>query len=149
LSPKKAPKTIQEKTNDEEKIQPAETGVEPSTSASPNKVKKKVGRPTKTARPVHPSTPPAQTEQVAQNPNPPNPTHHPPTDKTNENPNNNEYSTPGNKFEQLGKRIRRRHVRYANGADETNWTSWTLTKTPKKLGKTLLVEEKPKNLYKY
>jgi hypothetical protein len=61
LSPQKAPYTIKEKKNDEEKIQPAETGVEPSTSASPNKVKKKVGRPRKTATqsilPTHPLKP--------------------------------------------------------------------------------------------
>jgi hypothetical protein len=103
-------------TNDEETIQPAETGVETSTSASPNKAKKKVGRPKKSAHPVNPSTPPAQTEQVAKYPNPPNPTHHPTTDTTNEN--SNENSTPGNKAEQLGKRIRRRPVRYADGVDE-------------------------------
>ncbi|EFX78905.1 hypothetical protein DAPPUDRAFT_104909 [Daphnia pulex] len=98
--------TLQENTNDEETIQPAETGVETSTSASPNKVKKKVGRPKKSAHPVNPSTPPAHTEQVARKLTPPHPTHHPPTGTTNEN--SNENSTPGNEAEQLGKRIRRR-----------------------------------------
>jgi hypothetical protein len=108
--------TLQENSNDEETIHSAETGVETSTSASPNKAKKKVGRPKISAHPVNPSTPPAQTKQVAKYPNPPNPTHHPPTDTTNEN--SNENSTPGNKAEQLGKRIRRRPVRYADGVDE-------------------------------
>jgi hypothetical protein len=43
----------------------------------------------------------------------------PPTNTTNEeNPNNNENPTPDNKLEHLGKRISRRPVRYADGADE-------------------------------
>jgi hypothetical protein len=131
----------------EETIQPAETGVEPSTSASPNKVKKKVGRPKKSAHPVNPSTPPAQTEQVAKNPNPPNPTHHPPTDTTNGNLNEN--STPGNKTEQLGKRIRRRPVRYADGADENQLDQLYMDKDAKKIRKNPIGRRKTKKLYKY
>ncbi|EFX67937.1 hypothetical protein DAPPUDRAFT_114986 [Daphnia pulex] len=49
--------TLQENTNEEETIQNAEIGVEPSTSASPNKVKKKVGQknqPTQLTLPPHP-----------------------------------------------------------------------------------------------
>ncbi len=135
--------TLQENTNDET-IQPAEIGVETSASASPNIVKKKVGRPKKSAHPVNPSTPPAQTEQVAQNPNPPNPTHHPPTDKTNENPNNYENSTTGNKSEQLGKRIRRRPVRYADGADENQLDQLDIDKDAKKIRKNPIGRRKTK-----
>ena len=139
--------TLQENTNEEETIQNAEIGVEPSTSASPNKVKRKVGRPKKSAHPVNPSTPPAQTEQVAKNPNPPNPTHHPPTDTTNGNLNEN--STPGNKTEQLGKRIRRRPVRYADGADENQLDQLDMDKDAKKIRKNPIGRRKTKKLYKY
>jgi hypothetical protein len=138
---------LQENTNEEETIQPAEIGVEPPTSASPNKVKKKVGRPKKSAHPVNPSTSPAQTEQVAKNPNPPNPTHHPPTDTTNGN--SNENSTPGNKTEQLGKRIRRRPVRYADGADENQLDQLDMDKDAKKIRKNPIGRRKTKKLYKY
>lgn len=68
-----ATETPQEKTTGKEKIQPAESVVESSTSPSPNKVKKKFGRTRKTATQFTPR----KTALVVQNLNPPNPTHHP------------------------------------------------------------------------
>jgi hypothetical protein len=108
-----------EKTIGDEKNKPAETGVEPSTSVLPNKVKKNVGRPRKIAHPVCHPVPPLQTGPVAHAPKPPRLTHHPSSSKTNVvTPNNNENSTSDNKIQPREKRLRRRPARYADGADE-------------------------------